>query len=71
MSTKQGDLWQPIETAPRDGRWVLLYVPDPGNHLVPCGIVAAKWISELSGWTTRGVCGIEGTHWMPLPKAPQ
>ena len=73
MSTNNG--WQPIATAPRDGRWILIYVPDPGDHLPPCGFVAVKWTgnpkTSLTGWTTRGVCGIEPNYWMPLPDVPE
>lgn len=66
--------WQPIETAPRDGSWFIVYIPD--NPMV--------WGNyELSAWMKVGnepgyFCQtdvseeLEGaTHWMPLPaKAP-
>jgi len=76
--------WQPIETAPKDGTWVLLFVPaeipdeDRGRH-----ICAGQWSDQLNGrtapprwmfaWFDGGYYGYAGppTHWMPLPEPPQ
>lgn len=66
-------LWQPIETAPRDGREVILR---RGSR-----VGAAQWVrwsdedGKYEGWTV----GLDGdlwgddkapTHWMPLPDIP-
>ena len=67
--------WQPIETAPRDGTFVLLFGPD--------GIDMGKyepWAADYgSGWErfrtaeydNDGVMITHPTHWMPLPPPPK
>lgn len=64
--------WQPIETAPKDGAYVLIY---PGLHRVP---VVATWVRER-GWFGFWRLPMTGqndrspytpTHWMPLPALP-
>lgn len=62
--------WQPIETAPKDGTYILGYFPDACDYLPQCGITAIKWIGSYAGWGTRGVCGLSPTHWQPLPTPP-
>ena len=54
--------WQPIETAPKDGKeLILLWVPAMGHGLM-------KWNGI---WDDR-VYNCDGpTHWMPLPSAPK
>lgn len=61
--------WQPIETAPRDGTWILLQAK---GSVIP---VIARWgIGEIGK-----DCWVDGdfspcpyapkaTHWMPLPE---
>jgi hypothetical protein len=66
--------WQPIETAPRDGRWVLGYWP-------ACSfegrIIPMKWYdsSYLDGpyWLDAADSRdfTQPTHWMTLPNPPQ
>ena len=61
--------WQPIETAPKDGTWVFLYVPGHGP-------TRAKWsrlVSGVYGWTSHqsGNYISRATHWMPLPEPPE
>lgn len=62
--------WRPIETAPKDGAWVLLYScfstkkPD-------CGV--ARWDERY--WLLAAEYGVKAifenpTHWMPLPDRP-
>lgn len=62
--------WQPIETAPKDGTWVLLgWFELPG--MPRCGVL---WHSRDNRW-----CDVHHvlhnaqsppTHWMPLPDPP-
>lgn len=61
--------WKKIESAPRDGRNVMLWAD---------GAVIAKWSRQQAPafpWLTDG--GSEAirhdipTHWMPLPNPPQ
>lgn len=57
--------WQPIETAPRDGTRVIVFVPvlDDGDVLGKSLVFEACY--RPWGW------GCEPTHWMPLPDPPQ
>jgi hypothetical protein len=78
-------VFRSIETAPKDGSWVLLA---GGSCLYDEGddtnrVVSAKWTTELNSETVSGywqfACydgGFYGvydcpTHWMPLPCAPK
>ena len=63
--------WQPIETAPKDGKPILGYDPSL------LGIVIAEW-HGVNGWYvnqgTQDGLGFECmplTHWMPLPNPPK
>lgn len=70
--------WQPIDTAPKDGSWVLLWLPSPRSYLVK-----ARWLDSEEyvddiwhEWQQQGGdrvrCILPGpTHWMPLPKPPK
>lgn len=68
--------WMPIETAPKDGTWVLLRSVGPDS-----GCVVASWDSDwCDGWWVcdDGKCAIDlplrgpdPTHWQPLPQAPE
>lgn len=64
--------WQPIETGPKDGRWILLHF-----HCAPdgVGVFVGKWASPKGfdfHWCIegRGTPGIGPSHWMPLPDPP-
>ncbi len=69
------DAWQPIETAPKDGAEVFLWLPSPYNR-----IEKARWFDLWENWQlgefpdhSDEYCGIGSalpTHWMPLPAAP-
>ena len=70
--------WQPIETAPKDGTWILVYEPhnyEPEVHIVrwaesdgwPNG---KTWLTEEYGGGPDGHSATDATHWMPLPDAP-
>ena len=72
-------MWEKIETAPKDGRHILLGSPkwatcwhgywragrEPGTP------VGAAWGDP--GWTRTNFCdtGLEPTHWHPLPEPPR
>lgn len=63
-------VWQPIETAPRDGSDILVY--GRGNYSVAYWS-GKEWrdIGDI-GWA--GIYGDEGnqpTHWIPLPASPE
>lgn len=67
--------WQPIETAPRDGTDVLLFVPWKGKDVMAVG----WWAQAIGGhWCLAGGVEIDTdifdyadpTYWMPLPDPP-
>lgn len=71
--------WQPIETAPKDGTWVLAYSPDAaGGDYPPVFIVqwrddddypdgGAWWLDHDAGFPVDA----DPSHWMPLPPKPE
>ena len=78
--------WRPIETAPKDGRSMLLGYP---NRAGKWRTVRGQWFSDAEiaeTWEEEGAEGwyetsvecedlpncwsIEPTHWMPLPATP-
>jgi hypothetical protein len=66
--------WQPIETAPKDGKTILItngYWVDRGWFSKSVWLAPAK-----EGWVTEDErdCGQihrDITHWMPLPEPPK
>lgn len=70
--------WQPIETAPRDGTWVLVYEPreyEPRVHVAHWG--TPEWHGGPSTWVTMALGpnpdtynADDASHWMPLPPPP-
>jgi hypothetical protein len=60
-------LWQPIETAPKDGTRVL--IADSNVWMA----VATFWPCNMY-WTDDTISGLKlnsPTHWMPLPEPPK
>lgn len=55
-------MWQPIETAPKDGSSILLATPK--------GRIADGFWSPVYGVWSWPYVMVEPTHWMPLPEAP-
>lgn len=65
-----GEQWRPIETAPKDGTWVLLWFDADeyavsGAWMRPGRDYIAHWCA-FGRWTP----GDAPTHWMPLPAPP-
>jgi hypothetical protein len=74
--------WRPIESAPRDGTWILAYgTTYPGQEAFS---YVAKWSDDGFGgkvdmrWCIAGSYDndagwerVEATHWQPLPEPPQ
>ena len=66
--------WQPIETAPKDGRQFLAYAK---GQMIPRHFIAvAQWASadpdfpqSVDGWFWP--YAIRPTHWKPLPEPPK
>ena len=60
--------WQPIETAPKDGRTIL------GWDRLATRAYTMRWGHSVSIYVLREWWGEGGaerpTHWMPLPKPP-
>ena len=62
--------WQPIETAPRDGTKVLIWIPDRGALFKTTGMHVARYVSQYELWSMPGLGGLVPTHWMRLPTPP-
>lgn len=57
--------WQPMETAPRDGRWILLW------DKLECLAVSGYWDAHVDDWMTDvDLPYFIPTYWLPLPPAP-
>lgn len=64
----RGDGWQPIETAPKDGTWVMLFYRP---SCVPLVTFWAEYSAARSDWAHRKELGNNvPTHWRPLPWPP-
>lgn len=61
-------VWQGIETAPKDGRLVLMRTATGDEW---AGTFTAHWSNVGNGWYySQGRTVSHPTHWMPLPPAP-
>ena len=57
--------WMPIESAPKDGTYVLIYTgPEEGL------MYAAYWSTLHDDWRSNLETVYGATHWMPLPEPP-
>lgn len=58
-------VWQPIETAPKDGTYILSFYGS-----IPLVI---QWSNACNGWccSTGPYHPLPLTHWMPLPNLPE
>lgn len=70
--------WQPIETAPKDGTQILIWISAAWTR---AQVRLVHWYDEWGNWQegadpdplTDEYCGIGSavpTHWMPLPNPP-
>ena len=57
-------LWQPIETAPKDGTTVLGYEHGWRGTI-------RYWSGRKNGWVDEIDQYCSPSHWMPLPEAPR
>lgn len=57
--------WKPIETAPKDGRAILVYAP--GRFYLSPLYCVAQWHDD-AGWCIDELR--EPTYWQPLPPPP-
>lgn len=55
--------WQPIETAPKDGRKFLAFFNDR--------IFIIRFCTYLRGFSSEANRSDEVSHWMPLPEPPE
>ena len=79
-STAPLPVWQPIETAPKDGTSVLAYGEAAGEIHGPSGVMQIEVACYQPGGDYRGfdwaIAGdaygnwFKPSHWMPLPDAP-
>jgi hypothetical protein len=68
--------WRPIETAPKDGTEIILGGMDFGPPVRTGHWGATSYDRSIKGyrrgWTAHGLpCGLDPTHWMPLPAPPK
>ena len=73
--------WQPIETAPRDGTVIIMWLKEPYAQQVGIGYrpITQVIIGDLFEETVGDDCMIcspygdwcSVTHWMPLPDPPE
>jgi hypothetical protein len=85
IATLQSELaearvWQPIETAPKDGEWLICW---DGKKVQPLTWISDTYSTDYTGWAYgladwggtlyEGYNEVERepTHWMPLPPPPK
>lgn len=70
-SSKKAPKWQPIETAPTDGTYILVCVAGEEFHPVTVHRNMGGWEKHFA---TRDrvhhMLDLSPTHWMPLPRPP-
>ena len=68
--------WQLIETAPKDGTTILIYIPhfDDEDKVDICTAYCCKccgWHPVIADGACMLVVAPDPTHWMPLPELPK
>ena len=65
--------WQPIETAPKDGPWILVW-DGVNTKWSPCEVAQWRTVGRQSfdkpGWYDGDIRLIAASHWQPLPLPP-
>ena len=57
--------WRPIETAPKDGSYVLLSNRASAGMYIGCWVASmSEWIDEIGNW-------LDPTDWQSLPPPPR
>lgn len=71
--------WRTIDSAPKDGTWILAIVAGDWKPGVPYAPNVVKWgtSADWGGWPSGWLAEDDGeliaahfTHWMPLPNPP-
>ncbi len=62
--------WQPIETAPKDGTEILVYVEGDMTVAHWCAYISTPQWRDAGDMGLSGMTDVEPSHWMPLPEAP-
>ena len=70
---KTPSLWQPIETAPKDGTFVDIFVPELGERYCDAYYVYTKkaWCWNMSDNQRIVFDATPPSHWMPSPEPPK
>jgi hypothetical protein len=73
--TKRIYVWEPIRTAPKDGKQILIFTRR-GNPATYEGVLMVEYShseNDEDYWLLAGdgtALAYGATHWMPLPEAP-
>ena len=62
--------WQPIETAPKDGSWIMVYWDTMPLSWFPFVVFWDEGWQQVNG-DMRDLGGVFPTHWMLIPEPPQ
>lgn len=67
--------WQSIETAPKDGTWILLAFLGAHHAGARSRVAYGMWSAQGSEWVghfegTAMMRLVPASHWMPLPAPP-
>lgn len=60
--------WQPIETAPQDGTWILAVIA--ADEYTEAYQMVVQWDDSFS-WTDGEFLNRDAIYWMPLPEMPK
>lgn len=71
MSEPDANGWRPIETAPKDGRNVLLVIPNSGIPFVGYWNRRLGWRVTWDGTLIDGNLYEAPTHWQGIPLPPE